>query len=97
MSTCQNRLVHVQGAQPRLNSVQIGLSVREVDILAVRGPTRVRRESNDSRPFELNAASSFVSGNTAGMDHAPDIEGGGSKAVDGLPPIYFNTSLPTRH
>jgi len=98
MSTHQSRLVYDRGARPcPRQSYRRPVDVREVAILAVRGQTQVSRESNDSRASEFNAASDFVSGNTAGMDHAPDIEGGGSNAVDDLLPIYSNTSLPTRH
>jgi hypothetical protein len=79
----------------RLTSVQIG-SIREVDLLAILGPAQVRSELNDSRSSAFANASDFVSGNTAGLDHAPDIDGA-SSAPDGSLPIYFNTSLPTRH
>jgi hypothetical protein len=98
MSTHQSRLVYDRGARPcPRQSYCRPIDVREVAILAVRGQTQVSRESNDSRAPEFDAASNFVSGNTAGMDHAPDIEGGGSNAVDDLLPIYSNTSLPTRY
>ncbi|WP_242163401.1 hypothetical protein [Lysobacter sp. M15] len=80
----------------RLTSVQVGRNVHEVDVLAIRVPTQVRSELNGSRSSEFNAVSDFVSGNTAGLDHAPDIDGACS-APDGSLPIYFNTSLPTRH
>jgi hypothetical protein len=112
MSTHQSRLVYDRGARPcppqsshrsieKHSVVGIadalqGLTVVQIDF-AVRGQAQVRRESNDSRASGFNAASDFVSGNTAGMDHAPDIEGVGSNAVDEPLPIYSNTSLPTRH
>ena len=98
MSTHQSRLVYDRGARPcPRQSDRCPIDVREVAILAVRGQTQVRRESNGSRASEFNAASDFVSGNTAGMDHALNIGGGTSNAVDELLPIYSNTSLPTRH
>jgi hypothetical protein len=90
-------VVGIADALQGLTVVQIDASVHETDDFAVRGQAQVRRESNDSRASGFNAASDFVSGNTAGMDHAPDIEGVGSNAVDEPLPIYSNTSLPTRH
>lgn len=83
----------------RLISARIGRNARAGDDgLAIREPTRVRRELNDSNAFECNASDEFVSGNTASTDHAPDTDtDGGSGAVDRPLPIHSNTSLPTRH
>jgi len=80
----------------RLTRVQIGRNSREVDVLAIRGQTQVRSGLNASWASEFYAASDFVSGNTAGTDHAPDIDGG-SNDLDGHLPIHTHTSFPTRH
>ena len=87
----------VADALQRLTRMQFGRNARAGgDGLAIREPTRVHREWNDANTFECNAASDFGSGNTAGTDHAPDIDGG-TDAVDRPLPICSNTILPTRH
>ena len=49
--------------------------------------------------FELKATNENVSGNTAGVDHAPgsDSDGNSSNDMDGPVPIDSNPSLATRH
>jgi hypothetical protein len=58
----------------------------------------VRTRRTRPAPFELKAVNEYVSGNTAGVDPAPDIDGdNSSNDMDGPVPIDSNPSLATRH